>query len=353
MKLTLAERVRGCLLGGAYGDALGAPVEFMSTGDIVARYGSKGIDDFDVAYGRRGAITDDTQMTAFTVEGLIRARVREQQRGIAGDYPAIVHHAHMRWLATQTRPYADRGSVSDLDGWLIDDERLWSQRAPGMTCISALRSARGFGSHADNESKGCGTVMRDAPWGLVFASDPERAFLQASESARTTHGHPSAANASGALAAITARICSGDTIAAAAERTLAEQLRATDAAEVAFALSQALVAAERDDWRSQLIELGQGWVAEEALAIAVLCAIAAKNSRGALIAAANHDGDSDSTAAICGNLLGAAEGAETFPADWIRDVELSDMLEALATDLADCLSPDFDAASLADRYPGW
>ena len=49
MKLTLAVRVRGCLLGGAYGDALGAPVEFMSTGDIVARYGSKGIDDFDVA----------------------------------------------------------------------------------------------------------------------------------------------------------------------------------------------------------------------------------------------------------------------------------------------------------------
>jgi ADP-ribosyl-[dinitrogen reductase] hydrolase len=70
------DRIRGCLLGGAVGDALGAPVEFMSTDEIRAAFGPDGIEEFAFAYGRRGAVTDDTQMTLFTAEGLIRAEVR-------------------------------------------------------------------------------------------------------------------------------------------------------------------------------------------------------------------------------------------------------------------------------------
>ena len=71
---SLVDRFCGCLLGGAVGDALGAPVEFLSIDEIRRRYGDSGITDFDTAYGRRGAITDDTQMTLFTAEGLIRAQ---------------------------------------------------------------------------------------------------------------------------------------------------------------------------------------------------------------------------------------------------------------------------------------
>lgn len=192
LTVPLPDRIRGCLLGGAVGDALGAPVEFMTTGDIVARYGPRGIADFDIAYGRRGAITDDTQMTLFTVDGLIRARVRGQLRGIV-DPPSVVHHAYIRWLATQLNAFTARATLPDLDGWLIDDERLWSRRAPGMTCISALKAAKGFGIPAENDSKGCGTVMRDAPWGLASGGDPDRAYALAAQAARTTHGHPTAA----------------------------------------------------------------------------------------------------------------------------------------------------------------
>jgi hypothetical protein len=54
------EHFTGCLLGGAVGDALGAPVEFHSLELIRKKYGSAGITDYDLAYGRRGAITDDT-----------------------------------------------------------------------------------------------------------------------------------------------------------------------------------------------------------------------------------------------------------------------------------------------------
>src|SRR5215469_1142760 len=91
---------RGCLLGGAVGDALGAPVEFMSYANIVREFGPEGIRDFAPAYGRLGAITDDTQMTLFTAEGLLRAYVRGCLKGICHP-PSVVHHAYLRWLITQ------------------------------------------------------------------------------------------------------------------------------------------------------------------------------------------------------------------------------------------------------------
>jgi len=89
------EHFSGCLLGGAVGDALGAPVEFRSIHDIRSKYGPTGIADYDLAYGRRGAITDDTQMTLFTAEGLLRADVRWHHKGIC--HPAsVIHHAYIR-----------------------------------------------------------------------------------------------------------------------------------------------------------------------------------------------------------------------------------------------------------------
>lgn len=351
--MLLSERFLGCLLGGACGDALGAPVEFMSTGDIAAHYGSRGIVDLDMAYGVRGAITDDTQMTIFTVEGLIRACVREAVRGIPADWPAVVHHSYLRWYATQSSLYGAAAQDVVLDGWVVGDQRLWHQRAPGATCLSALATAREFGRHADNASKGCGTVMRDAPWGLMFHDDPSRAYVLAGEAARTTHGHPSAAHASGALAAIIARIASGLSIADATERTIADHRHDPDAAEVCRALDLALQLSVRTDWRSARLLLGLGWVAEEALSMAVLCAIAAPEPRSALIAAVNHDGDSDSTGAICGNLVGTAGGVAALPQEWAQQVELGDMLHTLARDLLCCAERPFDAEQLSERYPGW
>lgn len=352
MDLPLAERIRGCLLGGACGDALGAPVEFWSTQQIAARYGSKGIAGFAHDVGPAGAITDDTQMTMFTVEGLIRARVRQGLHG-AADWAAVVHHAYLRWLRTQLSTYDARSTIEGLDGWLIEERRLWSQRAPGTTCLVALRSATDFGVPANNDSKGCGTVMRDAPWGLAFPGDPDTAFKLAFSAAATTHGHPTAHYASGAVAAIVARLCAGMDLAGSVDRTIAGNLMHPDGVEVAAALSLALQLSGATDWRSSLLELGSGWVAEEALGIAVLCALSAETPRDALIAAVNHDGDSDSTGAICGNLLGAALGADVFPAEWVEQLEVRDLLETLAVDLAGSIARDFSVGAAEARYPGW
>ena len=91
----------GCLLGGAVGDARGAPVEFMSLAEIRAQFGPTGIRDFSPAYGRLGAITDDTQMSLFTAEGLIRGHNRAMAKGIGGGAVGCVYHAYLRWLESQ------------------------------------------------------------------------------------------------------------------------------------------------------------------------------------------------------------------------------------------------------------
>lgn len=80
------------MLGGACGDALGAPVEFLKRQEIRAQFGPRGITEFAEAYGIVGAITDDTQMSLFTADGLIRAAVRGAERGIRNPV-SVVHHS--------------------------------------------------------------------------------------------------------------------------------------------------------------------------------------------------------------------------------------------------------------------
>ncbi|MFV1988931.1 MAG: ADP-ribosylglycohydrolase family protein, partial [Gemmatimonadota bacterium] len=88
------------MLGGAVGDALGAGIEFQTLDQIRGRHGPDGVTDYVPAYGRRGAITDDTQMTLFTAEGCIRAQRRGEDRG-ACDPLNVVRGAYLRWLHTQ------------------------------------------------------------------------------------------------------------------------------------------------------------------------------------------------------------------------------------------------------------
>ena len=347
----LLDRYLGCLLGGAVGDALGAVVEFESLAEIRARFGPGGIRDYAPAYGRLGAITDDTQMTLFTAEGLLRADTRHREKGIYCP-PTIVYHAYLRWLETQgeSPPYPDAGLC---DGWLITVPTLHSRRAPGNTCLSALRSGV-MGSMRDrvNGSKGCGGIMRVAPVGLA-GHDP---FTLGCELAAITHGHPSGYLAAGFFAGMIAEIIAGAPLGVAvavATDTLRTQpdheecLRAVEAA-VQFAENAPPIP-------ESVATLGEGWVAEEALAIALFCSLSAESFEDAVVLAVNHGGDSDSTGATTGNVLGALWGREAIPARWLEPLELRDEIEQLATDLfrhfgaPDEPAPDIDW----EKYPGW
>jgi ADP-ribosylglycohydrolase len=163
------DRFRGCLLGGATGDALGAAVEFDSLDRIRQRFGPQGLTDPVEAYGRVGAITDDTQMTLFTAEAILQADDR-LERGIG--HPANqLWAAYQRWLKTQgEETVAGANETWVWHGELHRQRALFARRAPGNTCLSALRRPQPQDSLAeviDNNSKGCGAVMRAAPCGLI------------------------------------------------------------------------------------------------------------------------------------------------------------------------------------------
>ena len=80
--------------------------------------------------------------------------------------------------------------------------------------------------------------------------------------------------------------------------------------------------------------LGEGWVGEEALAIGLYCALKyLDNFEEAMISSVNHVGDSDSTGAVTGNILGAAIGYDAIPHFYNDDVELLDVILHMADDL--------------------
>jgi len=332
---TSRDRIRGCLLGGAIGDALGAPIEFHSLAAIRQRFGPAGVTGFAPAYGLTGALTDDTQMTLFTVEGLIRAQQRRESKGICNP-ASVVRLAYLRWLDTQGKAAgvkdADRALAKDARGWLVDELRLRHERAPGNTCLSGLQSGR-MGTPGDrlNDRKGCGGVMRVAPVGLM-ASNP---FGLGCELAALTHGHPTGFIAAGAFAVAIDMVAKGGTIrdAVTAARQAAEGH--PEGGEVVAAIDKAVVAAGTGTASPEVLEtLGGGWIAEEALAITFYCALVEPNVRRALLLAVNHSGDSDSTGSMVGQLLGAAHGIQALPTEWVAAVEGREIIERLAEDFA-------------------
>ncbi len=347
-----AEFFDGCLLGGAVGDALGASVEFMTLTQIRRRFGPKGIRDYAPAFGKLGAITDDTQMTMFTAEGLLRADNRQNEKGDC-HLPTMVHHAYLRWLETQgERPRYPSPEVRG--SWLLDVPELHARRAPGNTCLSALRSGKmGTVEEPINTSKGCGGVMRVAPVGLA-GHDP---FSLGCEVAATTHGHPSGFLAAGFFAAVIADIVDGASLEQAISRATESLETHPDHGECLRAVNAAVQLAKADPATPESVEtLGGGWVAEEALAIALFCSLTADSFEEGIIAAVNHGGDSDSTGAMTGNILGALMGRDAIPARWLEGLELRHEIEDLASDLfrhfGDAVAQPRDEADWA-KYPGW
>ncbi len=342
----------GCLLGGALGDTLGAPVEFINHQQILHRYGLSGIQRPQEGEAGLFEITDDTQMTLFTAEGLLRARAA-QASSPEVNIAAVVHHAYLRWLHTQGEDnphFSDYGYHSD-DGFLIQQFELFKQRSPGLTCTSALmRSEIGTLQKALNDSKGCGAVMRAAPVGMIdLGVDP---FALSCQIAALTHGHIDGILSAGVLAQIIHDLMAGLELEEAIRHSL-DVLRRHDRHERLSARIEQAVKLARSEQPAVTCykQLGQGWVGDEALAIAIYCALKSPHDfKQGVIMAVNHDGDSDSTGAICGNILGACLGRTALPQDWLAQLELCQVIAAIGQDLLTAYRDDEDWRV---KYPGW
>ena len=336
-------QLRASLLAGAYGDSLGAEIEFLSL-DGIRRQFPNGISDLPPHQGLRGAVTDDTQMTLFTAEGIIRAQIRGALKGICHP-PSVVHHALLRWYKTQGGTSAQRTD----DVGLIEDRRLWARRAPGLTCISALRDARELGAPAKNNSKGCGTIMRVAPVALMLPRDQVRSV--AIETSALTHGHPTGQLAAAAWAEILADVAMGADVEETATLIAQQYDQLEFGAETASAIRRAL-GAPRDGAPETVETLGGGWIAEEALSIALYACLAGTSFDHALQIAVFHSGDSDSTGSIAGNLLGLIHPTLALQHRWASTIEVDDLIAKLARDAAQLKYDPFSAEVLSRDYPG-
>ena len=350
----LIGRFRGCFLGGAVGDALGAPVEFSSADSIFASH-PDGIREFQGAYGRVGAITDDTQMTLFTAEACLRSRHRWIDHGMAS-LQDLAGHAYLRWLRTQSevpgREHPMASGIPDYvyQSYLLDTPEMNSKRAPGNTCIGALRDGRPV-----MESKGCGGVMRVAPVGLTGFTmnwDEETTWEYGSDVAGLTHGHRDGKSPAGYLAVLIKALVSGHEL-----RSAAESAR-TGEGNTGTLIREALRFATDGEFKlADLEKLGAGWVGDEAIAISLYCALTAKDFESGVVNAASHSGDSDSTASITGQILGTLYGVDAIPTRWLNKLELRETIDLLARDMAvmhDDGSPDHERRELdvlEARYP--
>ena len=377
LKIRTRDRIRGSLMAGAAGDALGYAVEFMSRGSILAKYGFRGIAKFNLTREGKALISDDTQMTLFTACGMLMGVTRGYTRGIGGRPEKYVDKAYLDWYYTQTGKNS-RPSVT----WLRNLPELAHRRGPGNTCLSACESLF-QGKEVHNNSKGCGGIMRVAPMALLMAGYwargkcPYHVFEMdeaGAEVAAVTHKHPLAFLPAAMLTHLIFRVISMEEaeVKASITNIALETIEALgyiykgDYEEHKRILTNltltALSLAANDKSDAENIRLlGEGWTGEEAWAIALYCAVRHIDSiEDALIAAVNHDGDSDSTGAVCGNIMGAIYGYEAIKRmnlfcpqghDFEQTLELSNIILALADDLyTSCIISEYSPIDTPEKH---
>eukprot|EP00271_Cylindrocystis_brebissonii_P011374 TRINITY_DN2879_c0_g1_i5.p1 TRINITY_DN2879_c0_g1~~TRINITY_DN2879_c0_g1_i5.p1 ORF type:complete len:346 (+),score=47.94 TRINITY_DN2879_c0_g1_i5:100-1137(+) len=327
-------------------------------------------------------------MTLFTAEGLIasvlhwKKAIAESKTGethteddtslddVSAEFKAedavpYLSASYFRWLHTQ-----GNNSCSPLfeevkaKGWLVSLPELHDRRGPGMTCLSSLMAGKiGSKTVTLNNSKGCGGVMRAAPCGLIVHSKAleslplsakrHLAFQLGCLSSAITHSHPSGWLSGGCLAAIVAGVLSSESLSAAADNCLPLLKAEEGHVETLEALKQAIELASKfqshaeatslslEDRQkrvlfdiNQMSPLGGGWTGEEAIAISLYCClINPTDCATAVRYAVNHGGDSDSTGAIAGNIVGALLGVGAVPESWVNKVELTNVVVEVARDL--------------------
>lgn len=360
------DQVLGCMVGGAVGDALGYAVEFSSYGSIVKQYGEKGITRYALDRHGLAQISDDTQMSLFTAAGILLGMTRGYMRGIMGRIDTYCRFTYLDWLHTQE--WTSRHEDARVDSWLMDVPELYSRRAPGNTCLSALHSIE-EGKEPRNNSCGCGGVMRTAPLALLNQlhgySDGDKLYCNmcAAEAARITHKHPLGFIPSAILNDILMQILedSGrrrieeyveeallrlhEIVSQEDEGKKYGELWPDEIRKQKRLLKKALDLAATDIEDHYAIEsIGGGWTGHEALAIAIYSAAKHRDSfEDAVVSCVNHSGDSDSTGAICGNIMGCLLGRNAIPAYYTEKLELLGVIEEMANDLyTGCIISEYD-----------
>ncbi len=338
------QHIEGCLAGGAVGDAMGARIEAWSYADIKKAFGPLGLRNL-LTRDNIADTTDDTQMTLFTALGLIRAKLANG--GEASEEACLeeVSRAYHEWYLTQSISF---NSSRNNENFLLRDERMYAKKFPGATCIESLKADNGV-KFAENDSAGNGAIMRSAPFGLLFADDPEKAFKVSIKCARLTHGNPDGYLPAAAFSYLIALIVQGnpleDAVRAMCKRLEQEGCRGI---KISNLVNKAIKFANTDinDYEAISV-LGKGFTGKEALAVSVYSSLKHQdNFKEGIVSSINHDGDSDTTGSITGNILGAYLGKNAIPSKFLNKVDLinnaSKMAKGLYLSIVEIPNPEKD-----------
>lgn len=302
------------LIAGAIGDAVGYIVEFMRLEKILRFWPTTGLRLEIIPEDKKLYVSDDTQMTLFTLEAL-----QHIKRGL--DPRRAYMHAFMVWYNTQLNNPAVEG--------LGSFKSMLERRAPGNTCLGALEQK------APIYSKGCGGVMRAAPCGFDYSI--KEAFAQSVRQAEVTHIHPAGYLPAGVMAAMISALsdpgCSLNlalTYAIDELRTWPKHEETLNAIELAVSL-----AGKEMKTTEAIMILGEGWTGEEALAIALYAAMTAKSFEECISFSINHDGDSDSTGSIAAQIFVAAYGLPEQYRTWVDRLDIADAFKYITEGLDD------------------
>lgn len=297
------------LFGLALGDAIGWPVEFKSLSQIKQQYGPAGI----TAPPSPALYTDDTQMTLALAEGLLDA-------GLTAPTAQL-----MDAVGTHFLTWAERQNDPDFS------------RAPGGTCLAGIRNYavnHDWQTSGVPSSKGCGSAMRVAPIGYFYQHDPEKLREVAIASSLITHGHDAAL--AGAVAAAYAVKLALDGVPIDDFPRLISAFTDGMSNEFTAAIHRIghVIGWANDE--HALRHLGEGWIAEEAVALSLFCLIRYPDDYAKCVQrGANLTGDSDTVACIAGGIQAVRLGLDSIPHAWRDDCENADYLKSLSRRMAE------------------
>lgn len=341
-KMANIEKFRGAVLGEVCGDALGYPLVTLNTGKIIRHYGPLGLRTMVKPKDKnaKALISDNSQMMLAAIDGLLWGDAKKLTPRDG------VYRGLMRWYYSQTGEEPKRGQKTwtrrqphEKKVCLVRERFMHERRMPEQGVLNALSNEKkGTIKVTVNESKGSAVLTRNVPTGLLFAKEPEQAFMEGVANSALTHSEPTAYLAGGAVASLTAYLASGLSLPKSLAKVARMLATAKGGDEVTLLLTAAIEQANKHpagkggawDHLDSIRSLGTGDTAAEALAIAVYCINAVDDPFEAIVVAANHDGRSTVTAALTGALEGVRFGDSFLPAYWTDDVEGGDIARQMA-----------------------
>ena len=324
---------RGCLLGGAAGDALAYPLRTMTAEELVPyTEGGKLTDLICHDAVGRALVSDDTQLMAFTADGMIWADKRAHEKGVYAYIPSVFY-GYQKWYYTQTGHFADAEYEFLMNSRILRWEELYARRVENSPALDALRlstnAKRGTFTNRPNALGTYGPLVRTSPVSLYFAEDPARAYKIGCQQAALTHGAPEVWYASGFVSAMLVYILEDQDVEKAAENALRHIRNEENAQNVAAAVRVAVLAATRENVTEEEFysRIEDPESAVPTLALALFASLRHSDDFAeAVISAANAKKEPNGAASLTGQFLGSSLGSLEIPYNWIRKVELSDLL---------------------------